>query len=265
MTAVTRQDNSSESGSDRVPWSEAQISVTVDAYFCMLEEELASRSYVKARYNREVQALTGRSHGAVEYKFQNISHVLHDAGFRYIDGYKPATNAQAALKYAVLSRVYGLAQCPANEKLESYPPIEDLLRDRRQRYAGICLDPVLRKAIEHAAVQQAVDFYERKGYQVEDVGLSRSYDLHLVRHDEERHVEVKGSQGRIEKIVLTRNEVRHAQAFENTDLVLVHAVPWERAGDGTVSCGKGSIEVKRNWQLVEEDLMPLSYEYTVAR
>lgn len=266
MATLSDEDDRSEPSKERAHWSESEISVAVHAYFQMLEHESASRPYVKAAYNRDVQALTGRSHGAVEYKFQNISHVLNEAGSRYIEGYKPARNAQTALKSAVLDRIHSLASMKdlgAGQQIETFPPDEALIQAQRQRYAGICLDPVLRKAIELSAVQQAAKYYESQGYEVEDVGLTRSYDLHAVRDDEERHIEVKGSQGRIEKILLTRNEVSHASRFNNTDLVLVQEVPWERDVDGTVSSGEGLMAVLRNWRPGEGDLTPMSYECVV--
>ena len=67
----------------------------------MLRAELAGQPYVKANFNREVQAATGRSHGAVEYKFENISAVLREIGLPYIPGYKPAPNLQDALRTEV--------------------------------------------------------------------------------------------------------------------------------------------------------------------
>ena len=67
----------------------------------MLRAELAGQPYVKADFNREVQAATGRSRGAVEYKFANISAVLRDIGLPYVLGYKPYPNYQRALRAEV--------------------------------------------------------------------------------------------------------------------------------------------------------------------
>ena len=55
------------------PWGSDEIDVVVASYFGMLRAELAEQPFVKASINREVQALTGRSRGSVERKFQNIS------------------------------------------------------------------------------------------------------------------------------------------------------------------------------------------------
>lgn len=82
-------------------WAAAEIRPTVTAYFTMLRAELSGRPYVKADFNREVQAATGRSRGAVEYKFQNISAVLRDIGLPYVLGYRPLPNLQNALRTEV--------------------------------------------------------------------------------------------------------------------------------------------------------------------
>lgn len=140
------------------------------------------------------------------------------------------------------------------------PPVEGQ-NGVRQRYAGFCADPVLKKAIEMQAVRQAIKHYEANGYTVEDVGAYRSYDLHAVRGNEVRHVEVKGSQGYVEKILLTRNEVTHANDYGQTDLVVVAEIPWERQLDGSVVTQAGYMDVHPDWRPSPDNLKPLSYEY----
>ena len=82
-------------------WPYAEIQPTVTAYFAMLRAELAGLPYVKANFSREVQAATGRSRGAVDYKFENISAVLSEIGLPYVLGYKPYGNYQRALRAEV--------------------------------------------------------------------------------------------------------------------------------------------------------------------
>jgi hypothetical protein len=245
---------------ERVPWSDTELNAIVDVYLRMLELEKASQPYVKAEYNREVQSRTGRARGSVEYKFQNISHVLNEAKQPYIEGYKPAANVQAALRPVVLNRIYGISSEQAGQPIGT-PSSGDPLRDYRRRYAGVCLDPVLRKAVEKAAVEQATEYYEDQGYKVEDVGLTHSFDLRAIRDGVERHIEVKGSQVYIEKIQLTRNEVLHARDFENTDLVIVRNVPWERQPNGAISTHPGVMEVLMNWRPAEVKLRATTFEY----
>lgn len=141
------------------------------------------------------------------------------------------------------------------------PPIDPAVPEFRRRYSGICMDPVLRRAIEQAAVDQATAHYAAKGYTVEDVGLTHSYDLRVTREGEVRHVEVKGSQAPITKIQLTRNEVSHAEDFDQTDLILVSEIPWSRGVDGAVSTGEGFLALVPNWTPSRENLVPVTYEY----
>ena len=82
-------------------WAAAEIQQAVTSYFTMLRAELQGEPYVKADANREVRAATGRSHGAVEYKFANISAVLRDIGLPYVLGYQPRGNYQSALRAEV--------------------------------------------------------------------------------------------------------------------------------------------------------------------
>lgn len=131
----------------------------------------------------------------------------------------------------------------------------------KQRYAGFCADPILKKAIEMQAVRQAAAHYEAAGFSVEDVGAYRSYDLLAKRGDEERHVEVKGSQGYVQKVILTRNEVTHANDYGPTDLVVVADIQWERHLDGSISTADGTMSVYPDWRPSPENLEPLSYEY----
>lgn len=71
----------------------------------MLEAELRGESFRKIDFNREVVALTGRSEGSVEYKFQNVSAALSQLGLVYVQGYKPMSNIQAALREFVIDHV----------------------------------------------------------------------------------------------------------------------------------------------------------------
>ncbi|MEP4379201.1 MAG: DUF3883 domain-containing protein [Alphaproteobacteria bacterium] len=79
------------------PWSASEIDLIVADYFGMLWKELAGEPYIKSQRNTELQRLTGRSKGSIEYKHQNISAVLEQLGRPWILGYKPAVNFQKTL------------------------------------------------------------------------------------------------------------------------------------------------------------------------
>ncbi|MCC9178351.1 DUF3883 domain-containing protein [Arthrobacter sp. zg-Y750] len=82
-------------------WSDAEIVLTIEAYFRMLRSELEGKPYNKRAANRKLQEQIGRSPGAIEFKHSNISHVLREMGSLYIEGYKPRSNVQEALRSAV--------------------------------------------------------------------------------------------------------------------------------------------------------------------
>jgi hypothetical protein len=91
---------------ERTDWSEEDNQIVIDAYFDMLHRDRVGRPFNKAEVNRTVQAqLPGRTRGSIEYKFQNISAVLDEAGHPYVTGYKPYRNYQESLRELVLARV----------------------------------------------------------------------------------------------------------------------------------------------------------------
>lgn len=94
------------------------------SYFGLLRAELAEQPFVKARINRGVQALTGRSRGSVARKCQNISAILLALGAVFVDGHKPLGNVQQALRDAVIAG--WMAQ----------PDIEDLVLAQAVRPVG---------------------------------------------------------------------------------------------------------------------------------
>jgi hypothetical protein len=95
-------------------WSLEEVAATVADYFVMLDHELRGESYSKKEHNRRLQGLLrDRSAGAIEFKHANISAVLIELGFPYIDGYKPRANYQELLREVVTTRL------DADKRLES--------------------------------------------------------------------------------------------------------------------------------------------------
>lgn len=141
------------------------------------------------------------------------------------------------------------------------PPLDASIPEFRRRYSGYCADPVLRKALETAAVQQATEHYEGQGYVVTDVGLTHSFDLIAQRGNEVRHIAVKGSQGPMEKVQLTRNEVDHANVYALTDLVIVREIDWSRESEDEYVTTPGQMDIMTKWRPTPENLKPISYEY----
>ena len=115
-------------------WSQVEVEATVSDYFDMLAMELRGVPFNKAEHNRNLQKLlASRSKGAIEKKHQNISAVLIELGYPYIDGYKPLANYQQLLYGVVEDRLLsavGLHQAAAvavEQKIEQQPVVNDVL------------------------------------------------------------------------------------------------------------------------------------------
>ena len=89
----------------------------------MLQMQQSGEPYVrgtKTQYKRRVQEQTGKTDGAVEWKFCNISFLLQEMGHPIITGYKPAANTQRGPLYLAISRHLQTIQYPP-----SFADIED--------------------------------------------------------------------------------------------------------------------------------------------
>lgn len=107
----------------------------------MLEKQLRREPYSKAEHRRTLtRLLSNRSDASIERKHQNISAILIEARFPYINGYKPLSNYQSLLADVVLDRLYDdavLGQLALDfvEAPVSFPPganILDRMTDRPQ-------------------------------------------------------------------------------------------------------------------------------------
>jgi Domain of unknown function (DUF3883) len=89
-------------------WSRLEVEAAVTDYLDMLALDLRGEQFNKAEHNRRlVRVLNGRTRGSIERKHQNISAVLIELGYPYIDGYKPLRNYQELLKDVVEERLLG--------------------------------------------------------------------------------------------------------------------------------------------------------------
>lgn len=132
----------------------------------MLDCELRGESYNKRDHNRRLQEmLRGRSAGAIEFKRANISAVLIELGFPYIDGYKPRGNYQELLKDEVSARLDGdlhlvrAAEAIVQATADAVPAIQSIdevlvpapirERDRSRVYERRVTMPPPRKGINY--------------------------------------------------------------------------------------------------------------------
>jgi hypothetical protein len=130
---------------------------------------------------------------------------------------------------------------------------------------GFLVSQAVRNAVEEYAVAWAIRYYRAQGWIVEDVGSRESYDLRCTRDTDELHVEVKGTTGLGETVILTRNEVLHALEWHpNMDLFVVTETRVEgRESDHPVATG-GVARVWHSWLPDDKSLTPAGYLYATG-
>jgi hypothetical protein len=120
-----------------------------------------------------------------------------------------------------------------------------------------------RKAIEMRAVELATAYFQQRGWDVEYVGGVASYDLDCSKDGRSLHVEVKGTTSRGDKVLLTRNEVRHAEGTEaELALYVLSEVSLSYGTDQERPLSGGGVErVLAPWQIDSGSLEPVGFEY----
>jgi len=87
-------------------WSREEVEAAAADYFAMLAAEMRGEPFNKAQHNRQLQRfLKSRTRGAIERKHQNISAILLELGYPYVDGYKPLGNYQELLREVIEARL----------------------------------------------------------------------------------------------------------------------------------------------------------------
>ncbi|WP_157490981.1 MULTISPECIES: protein NO VEIN domain-containing protein [Protofrankia] len=123
----------------------------------------------------------------------------------------------------------------------------------------------MREAIERRAVDTVITKFTSRGYSVTDVGSIRSWDVEAHRGDETVHIEVKGSATRREAVELTDNEVRHAEDYPDSVLVVVDDISWSRTEDGHIVASGGTWREWSPWTPSRSDLLATRYCYVLPK
>lgn len=129
-------------------------------------------------------------------------------------------------------------------------------------------DPLVRLAVEHHAVDRVKQWLEGQGWVCEAIG--KPFDLRCIKNGQELHAEVKGTQGKGQVVVLTRNEVTHNQkpcmcdtaCNEQALFVVSEITVTGRKPEG------GKMGYAWPWKITstvvyDDDLIPTTYDYTV--
>lgn len=146
-------------------WTDDELAAAVGAYRQMEARLADGLTLEKAKVYRELATRHGRTSKAWEYRMQNISHVLDQAGRPWLPGLLPASNVGAKVE-PKLAKLLGLSgetltsvSGPTRELLEqeakaaeasgSYSPADEV--DERQRVLAAIVrrrgQPAFRKAL----------------------------------------------------------------------------------------------------------------------
>ena len=115
-------------------WNDTEIDTAVADYFTMLTKELCGQIYNKTTHRRLLMAIIDRPAGSIEFKHQNISAVLLGLGHPWINGYKPASNFQAALVDGILRHLHRNPLLMRKEIFPSRPQVR--FSEDRQLWIG---------------------------------------------------------------------------------------------------------------------------------
>jgi len=128
---------------------------------------------------------------------------------------------------------------------------------------GFQSNPEIRKVIEGRAMDSAKWYFNKKGFMVQDVSSTQSYDLLCRKGKQKLFMEVKGSQGPISKIVLTPNEVKFLTRNKgNIGLFLLDSISLQQHRKRYSAKG-GTKHIVLPWRIQSSRLKPFQYLYEI--
>lgn len=161
----------------------------------------------------------------------------------------------------LLASRFDLELSPAGGSLEPDPIPGAMTPGLSQKAGqGYMLDAAKRGAVESWAVKRAVEFYKGKMATNIEV-LGKPYDLRLQIAGEEVHIEVKGSTGEADAVLVTINEVTHARTYSRVELVVVDCIEWAADADGTVHASGGRLRHWPKWEVSDESLAAKAFRH----
>ena len=154
----------------------------------------------------------------------------------------------------------GIADAPDAEEITEI--IEEATSGSSVKGQGWQRSVKVRKAIEDHAMKIATKHFRKKGWKVEDVSGTQSYDLKATRsRSHELRIEVKGTTSLGEKVILTKNEVKHAKRVHPHMALVVVSEITVSGSESRPRCSGGSTNVIDPWDVRLGQLTSLAYTY----
>ena len=148
---------------------------------------------------------------------------------------------------------------PDNNDVDDLSTVQKASRRRGQGYS-VCQD--CKRAVELRAMELAKSHYKAAGYTVKDVSGRKSYDLRCNKSNYELHVEVKGTTGGGDKVLLTPNEVDHANNYSSVALLIVHSIITDHSPTGICRVAGGVTVLFDPWDINQGELEPTGYAHS---
>lgn len=143
--------------------------------------------------------------------------------------------------------------------------VQDSPRSSASRGQGIGLSAPERKAVELRAMAVVRELFETEGWAVVDTSSSKPYDLRVTKDGKSRFVEVKGTTGSGESILLTSGEVEHARQHPHaSSLVVVTGIKLDQSGAAWTAHG-GAISCRQEpWVPDDGSLKPTQFRFQIS-
>ncbi|KQQ72950.1 hypothetical protein ASF70_15905 [Rhizobium sp. Leaf321] len=149
----------------------------------------------------------------------------------------------------------------ARDVLDAAAQINGLINPNRQprRGQGYGLSPAQRRSVDERAMTVAREWLQVNGFTgIRDVHLREPCDYRAALGGVAKIVEVKGTTGGPNVILLTKNEVDlHQQFYPNNVLLIVHGIVL----NGDLAAG-GAVEAHDPWRMEEDSLTATAFRYT---
>ncbi len=156
-----------------------------------------------------------------------------------------------------------IAPAPTSSVAATELEVEAIVAGRRGQ--GFGLTTAERHAVEHRAMDEVERFSREEGWDVLRVYRTDSYDLHATRGPEEQHIEVKGTTGGLDTVLLTWREVDWALTHSSESvLAVVYDIKLDKGAKPPVA-SEGTLRFVKAWPvpLDSEDLKAITFRYTI--
>ena len=121
-----------------------------------------------------------------------------------------------------------------------------------------------RKAVELFAMKEAISIFEERGWKVYDKSNTKPYDLLAMKGHQKKFIEVKGTKGEGESIILTHGEVNHAKAHSKESvLIIIGRIKTEKKQGNWVGVDGELILIEEPWMINDYNLKATQFRYNV--